>query len=52
MASSTMTAAQSDDEASRQGHRRHSLWTGDLGLAIHLRACIDIDARFPTLDAF
>jgi hypothetical protein len=44
--------AQSDDAADHQGHRRHSLWTGDLGLAIYLRACIDVDARFPTLDAF
>jgi lanthionine synthetase-like protein len=44
--------AQSDGEADRQGHRRHSLWTGDLGLAIYLRACIDVDARFPTLDVF
>ena len=44
--------AQSDDAADRQGHRRHSLWTGDLGLAVYLRACIDVDARFPTLDVF
>ena len=44
--------AQSDAEADRHGHRRHSLWTGDLGLAIYLRACIDVDARFPTLDVF
>jgi hypothetical protein len=44
--------AQSDEAAERQGHRRHSLWTGDLGLAVYLRACIDVDARFPTLDTF
>jgi hypothetical protein len=44
--------AQSDAEADRQGHRRHSLWTGDLGLAIYLRDCIDVEARFPTLDVF
>jgi len=44
--------AQSDAEAGRHGHRRHSLWTGDLGLAIYLSDCTDVDARFPTLDVF
>jgi hypothetical protein len=43
---------QSDDEATRHGHRRHSLWTGDLGLAIYLRACVDANADFPTVDMF
>ena len=28
----------------------HSLYTGDLGVALCLRSCIDGDARFPTLD--
>jgi hypothetical protein len=27
-----------------------SLWTGDLGAALYLRACIDLDDRFPTID--
>jgi Lanthionine synthetase C-like protein len=28
----------------------HSLFTGDLGVALCLRSCLDADARFPTLD--
>lgn len=36
----------------RHAQRKHSLWTGDLGLALFLRACIRADARFPTLDSF
>ena len=31
---------------------RHSLWTGDLGLACYLRSCLDASADFPTLDVF
>jgi lantibiotic modifying enzyme len=34
------------------GQRKYSLWTGDLGLAVFLSACIREDARFPTLDVF
>jgi hypothetical protein len=34
------------------GHGRHTLWTGDLGTALYLLACIDADAAFPTLDVF
>jgi hypothetical protein len=29
---------------------RYTLFTGDLGLALYLRACIDVDERFPFLD--
>jgi hypothetical protein len=29
---------------------RHSLWTGDVGAALYLQACIDGDDRFPTID--
>ncbi|HSC90135.1 MAG TPA: hypothetical protein VLB86_00625 [Gaiellaceae bacterium] len=29
---------------------RFSLWTGDLGTALYLQACLDIDDRFPTID--
>jgi hypothetical protein len=32
------------------GEPWYSLFTGDLGVALCLRACIDADARFPTLD--
>ena len=29
---------------------RFSLWTGDLGIALYLQACLDRDDRFPTID--
>jgi hypothetical protein len=32
----------------RRGER--SLWEGDLGVALYLRACIDVDDRWPLLD--
>jgi Lanthionine synthetase C-like protein len=32
----------------RNGER--GLWTGDLGVALYLRACIDVDDRWPLLD--
>lgn len=35
----------------RAGGPRHTLWTGDLGLALYLVDCIEGEARFPTLDA-
>lgn len=39
-------------EAARATHGagRHNLWTGDLGLACYLHACMVGDERFPTLD--
>jgi hypothetical protein len=36
----------------KYGQRKFSLWTGDLGLAIHLWDCIRATAKFPTLDIF
>lgn len=36
----------------RHGQGRHSLWTGDLGVACVLWNCIVEDDRFPTLDGF
>ncbi len=36
----------------RHGQGRHSLWTGDLGVACVLWNCIVGDDRFPTLDHF
>jgi hypothetical protein len=44
--------AQTEAEAARHGHMRHSLWTGDLGFAIYLWACVHATAEFPTLDVF
>jgi len=43
---------QSEAEARQVGHRRHSLWTGDIGLAIFLWHCLHGSADFPTLDVF
>jgi hypothetical protein len=42
--------AQSDAHAAQYGMRRHSLWTGDPGLALYLWSCITATAAWPTLD--
>jgi hypothetical protein len=34
------------------GQGRHSLWTGDIGVALYLAGCIAGDSRLPTLDEF
>ena len=39
-------------ERSQRGRGRYSLWTGDIGVALYLRACLDGDATFPSIDAF
>lgn len=44
--------AQAEAEAAAVGRLRHSLWTGDQGLAIYLWDCIRAQPSFPTLDAF
>jgi hypothetical protein len=31
---------------------RYTLWTGDIGVALYLRSCLEIDADFPTIDAW
>jgi hypothetical protein len=31
---------------------RYSLWTGDPGVALYVRSCLDADARFPTFDVW
>jgi DUF1680 family protein len=43
---------QSEDEAARAGALRHTLWTGDLGLALYLSSCLRADPALPTLDVF
>jgi Lanthionine synthetase C-like protein len=43
---------QTQEDASRHGQMRYSLWTGDLGFAIYLWDCLRGQAQFPTLDAF
>jgi hypothetical protein len=44
--------AQVEAERGLRGHGRYSLWTGDMGVALFLAACIGGDSRFPTLDLF
>jgi lantibiotic modifying enzyme len=34
-----------------RGRGRYSLWTGDLGVALYLAACVDAHPAFPVLDA-
>jgi hypothetical protein len=43
---------QADRALAQHGQRKYSLWTGDLGVALLLWACIAADARFPTIDIF
>jgi hypothetical protein len=38
------------DQVERQEQAWHSLFTGDLGVALCLRSCLAADARFPALD--
>lgn len=42
--------AQVEAAAQRYGQGRHSLWTGDPGVALYLWRCLHADDRFPTLD--
>ena len=43
-------AAQAEDRASQLGHGRHSLFTGDEGVAICLASCLAGDERLPVMD--
>lgn len=43
---------QFEAETEQAGRLRHSLWTGDIGLAIFLWDCLRERAGFPTLDVF
>lgn len=45
-------AGQVEAVRARHGQGRHSLWTGDLGVACALWNCVTGDDRFPTLDHF
>jgi hypothetical protein len=42
---------QVEARAARLGHGRHSLFTGDEGVAVALHACLEADPRMPVLDA-
>jgi Lanthionine synthetase C-like protein len=39
-------------ERAELGRGRYTLWTGDAGVALYLRACLDGDSTFPTIDSF
>jgi hypothetical protein len=39
-------------ERAAVGHGRYTLFTGDIGVALYLRACLDVDPAFPVIDAF
>jgi lantibiotic modifying enzyme len=43
-------AAQVEERATRRGHGRHSLFTGDVGVAMCLASCIAGDERLPIAD--
>jgi hypothetical protein len=34
------------------GQGRYTLWTGDIGVALYLEACVTPDVAFPTIDGF
>ena len=34
------------------GRGRYTLWTGDIGVALYLKACLDAQPAFPTIDTF
>jgi Lanthionine synthetase C-like protein len=35
-----------------RGRGRYTLFTGDVGVALYLRACLEEDAKFPIIDTF
>jgi lantibiotic modifying enzyme len=48
-----MHAVRQVERARREvGRGRYTLWTGDIGVALYLRACIDAEADFPIIDTF
>ena len=44
--------AQAEAAKAQYGQRKFSLWTGDIGLAVFLAACVSGDCAIPTFDAF
>jgi Lanthionine synthetase C-like protein len=42
--------AQVRAERDTVGHGRYTLFTGDVGVALYLRACLDAEPAFPTMD--
>jgi hypothetical protein len=44
-------ASQVERSRQRRGRSRVALWTGDIGAALYLAACIDVDPSLPIVDA-
>ena len=44
--------AQVDAQRAASGQARHSLWTGDIGVALFLADCLHTTPALPTLDVF
>ena len=42
--------AQAERIATANGRRRYSLFTGDVGTALFVAACLELDARYPIID--
>jgi hypothetical protein len=38
------------EQRDQAGRGRYTLWTGDIGVAMFLRACHEADPAFPTID--
>jgi hypothetical protein len=36
----------------RYGHGRYTLWTGDVGAGVYVKACLEADPAFPIMDDF
>jgi Lanthionine synthetase C-like protein len=43
---------QVERERANRGRGRYALFTGDVGVALYLRACLDADPAFPIIDTF
>jgi hypothetical protein len=43
---------QVEQQRMARGRGRYTLWTGDVGVALYIRACLDAEAVFPTIDTF
>jgi lantibiotic modifying enzyme len=45
-----MHALEQAERARQASGVRPSLWMGDVGVALYVRSCLDVDHRFPTVD--
>jgi hypothetical protein len=49
---SAMHALEQAERAREASGVRPSLWMGDVGVALYLRSCIEVDHRYPTVDVW